>query len=365
MIGFRSTLLPIIRLIPPELAHQWALVALRLPAPRFFPAHQDPFEWHGLRFRNRIGIAAGFDKNAVALRGIESLGAGFVEVGTILLKPWPGTDARPRVKRFSRMDAIWNRLGFPSTGLATIEKNLRAFPRNSRNGLLIASNIGPHPGNLKAASTIDDYLTIARDELLQLATALYPHTDFFVVNLSSPNTPGLRGLLQAEDIAGRLFEPIRLAIRQLDLSSGTSRGTPLLVKLPPEDANRVPWSAASLEPVIGPLLARNLCDGFVAVNTSTRLASEMGEDSGGISGAPLRAIALDVVQLLRRLIGSEPLIIGCGGISSPAHAAELIDAGANLVEIYSGLVYEGPGLISKCARGCSQPVAIGHGGPPT
>jgi dihydroorotate dehydrogenase len=354
MMNFRSTILPIVRLIPPELAHRLALAALRVPAPRLFNLHEDPFVWNGLRFRNRVGIAAGFDKNAVALNGIESLGAGFVEVGTILVKPWAGTDKMPRIKRFSQTDAIWNRLGFPSMGLDTINRNLESFSSRARNGLVIGANIGPHPGNLKAASTIDAYLAIARDELMELARALYPHTDFFVVNLSSPNTPGLRGLLQAKDLADQLFEPLRQAIRQCELESGNSRRTPMLVKLPPEDADRVPWSSASLEKVVEPLVTRDLCDGFVAVNTSTRLAAEMGEDSGGISGAPLRSFALDVVRQLRPLIGPDRLIIGCGGIAAPEHAAELIDAGSNLVELYSGFVYEGPGLITRCAEGVAQ-----------
>jgi dihydroorotate dehydrogenase len=348
MIGYKSVW-PVIRLLRPEFAHQLALLALRMPAPRLFPVVHDPFDRQGLRFRNRVGIAAGFDKNAVALKGIESLGAGFVEVGTILVKPWRGIAVKPRIKRIARTEAIWNRLGFPSMGLERIRKNLAAFPRETRKGLVIGCNIGPHPGTLKDAKNIADYLTTARDELLQLVPALYEHADFFVVNLSSPNTPGLRSLLQSEELCGRLFHPLRQAIGQCASRSNPSRQTPLLIKLPPEDADRVMWSSESLKAIIEPLIAGDACDGFVAVNTSSRLAAESGEESGGISGAPLRTTALQVVYNLRHLIGPHRLIVGSGGIMNPADAAEFIEAGSDVVEIYSGLVYRGPGLIADCA----------------
>jgi len=348
MIGY-ETVRPILHLLPPELAHQLTLLALRTPAWSSWRRVEDPFDWQGLRFRNRVGIAAGFDKNAVALRGIESLGAGFVEVGTILVKPWPGNALRPRVKRMARIEAIWNRLGFPSVGLDRIKKNLRAFPRAARNGLVVGCNIGPHPGNVNGARSVADYLITARDELLQLAVALFEDADFFVVNLSSPNTPGLRQLLQSEDLSAQLVLPLRRMIRELGRGSSRAHETPLLVKLPPEDADRVPWSCESLKSVVEPLVASDVCDGFVAVNTSSRLAAEIGEESGGISGAPLRTTALEVIRDLRHLVGPDRLIVGSGGITDPRHAAEFVEAGSNLIEMYSGLVYRGPGLITACA----------------
>jgi dihydroorotate dehydrogenase len=348
MFGY-ETAWPVIRLLSPEFAHKLALLALRIPLPSGFRHTSDPFEWQGLRFPNRVGIAAGFDKNATALRGIASLGAGFVEVGTILLKPWTGNVIRPRLKRICDAEAIWNGLGFPSHGLERISKNLAAFPRDARTGLVIGCNIGPHPGNLKQVNNVDDYLTTARDELLLLSHALHEHADFFVVNLSSPNTPGLRKLLQSEDLAERLFGPVREAIRRCDAESSPLRRTPLLVKLPPEDADRNVWSCESLQMIVEPLLANDACDGFVAVNTSSRLAADFGEESGGISGAPLRPTALQTVRDLRRLVGTDRLIVGSGGITNAANALEFINAGSNLVEVYSGLVYRGPGLLGDCA----------------
>ena len=124
MIG-NKTPWAVFHLLPPEIAHEMALLALRLPTPPIFRLAQDPFDWRGLRFRNRVGIAAGFDKNAVALHGVRSLGAGFVEVGTILVKPWPGNEVRPRIRRIPGSGAIWNRLGFPSLGLEKVRKNLK------------------------------------------------------------------------------------------------------------------------------------------------------------------------------------------------------------------------------------------------
>ena len=173
-----SNIWPLLRRLSPEFSHKLALLALRMPVPSLFKMASDPFDWQGLRFRNRVGIAAGFDKNAVAIRGIESLGAGFVEVGTILVKPWSGNSARPRIKRILQTEAIWNGLGFPSLGLDTIKKNLEAVPREARKGLVVGCNIGPHPASLRQANP-KDYLTTVRDELLQLASALHEHADFF------------------------------------------------------------------------------------------------------------------------------------------------------------------------------------------
>jgi dihydroorotate dehydrogenase len=158
-----------------------------------------------------------------------------------------------------------------------------------------------------------------------------------------------------------LFVPLRQVVRRLDSEKKRPHPTPFLVKLPPEDADKAPWSSKSLKAIVEPLVASDACDGFVAVNASSRLAAEIGEDSGGVSGKPLRTTALQVIRDLRRLIGPDRLIVGLGGITAREHAAEFIDAGSNLVEVYSGLVYRGPGLLSDCAaalrerRGESMP----------
>jgi dihydroorotate dehydrogenase len=310
---------------------------------RFGQHIDDPFTWNGLTFRNRAGIAAGFDKNAECLRGIERLGAGFVEVGTILTEPWAGNQVSPRMARLLELRGIWNRLGFTSAGLAAARRNLERVPKASRHGLIVAANVGPHPGKLKESP---DPLQTARDELITLMEALYPHCDLFVINLSSPNTPRLRNLLQSPQLVDTVVAPVRNRLRQI------APAVALLVKLPPEDQDRQLWTEFSLRSLVEPLLAH--CDGFVAVNTSTRLAQQFvnsppSELPGGVSGEPLRGEALRLVALLRGLIGREKLLIGCGGVMAPAHACDFRHAGADLVEVYSGMIYAGPGLVSACA----------------
>jgi dihydroorotate dehydrogenase len=319
----------------------------------------DAFAWQGLTFRNRAGVAAGFDKNAQCLPGLERLGAGFVEVGTILVEPWQGNQVSPRMARLLRLRGLWNRLGFTSLGLERVERNLARFQRERRRGMVVACNIGPHPGNLKRAASRAEALSIAKTGLLQLVEMLHPHSDFFVINLSSPNTPGLRSLLQSADLAEVVLGPIRGAVRRLDELSARTWRTPVLIKLPPEDENRELWTETSLASVVQPLLAADVCNGFVAVNTSTRLALQhfpLGKTDlpGGISGDPLREEALRLVAMLRRLIGQDKLLIGCGGVMAPEHANDFRRAGADLVELYSGMVFGGPGMMSQCARAIKE-----------
>ncbi len=340
---------PLIRLLPAEWAHNLGLQVLKLPI-HWAKTVEDPFTWNGLTFRNRIGIAAGFDKNAVALRGVERLGVGFIEIGTVLVQPWPGQPDRPRLKRLLDHQAIWNRLGFPSEGVEVVEQRLARYPKDQRQGLLIGCNIGPHPGHLKSANSPEDFLNIAFQELQQLLQQLHRHCDFFVINLSSPNTPGLRGMLRDRRLATELIAPLKRALVLLDHSAQRPHPTPLLLKLPPDDPDRVLWTKESLQPIIQSLLDEKACDGFVAVNTSTHLTQQlMNQDAGGISGQPLLPIALDSVRMLRTLVGPNLLIIGCGGITKPEDANAHLTAGANLVELYSGMIYHGPGLPTQCA----------------
>lgn len=321
---------------------------LKLPI-RWAKTVDDPFTWQGLTFRNRVGIAAGFDKNAVALRGLERMGVGFVEVGTILVKPWAGNPDRPRLERLSSSKGIWNRLGFPNDGVQVVAERLKQYPRSARRGMLVGCNIGPHPGHLKSCNTPQSFLDLARGELLELVSKLYTETDFFVINLSSPNTPGLRGILSEPLLASQLVKPVHEKL--MALASRSKRTIPLLMKLPPDNPEKQSWTRASLSAIITPLVSAHCCDGFVAVNTSTRLAQQMlNRGTGGISGGPLLAAAAETIQLLRNLVGREMLIIGCGGVKAPADAVTLHEAGAELVELYSGMIYAGAGLPSACAH---------------
>lgn len=351
MWSYRS-IFPLVRLLPPEFAHRLALWTLRLPWRIAAPS--DPFTWRGLTFRNRVGIAAGFDKNAECVAGIERLGAGFVEVGTVLVAPWKGNAVSPRMARLVPQRALWNRLGFTSIGVERVKKKLARFRREQHRGMVVACNIGPHPGNLKKAADRTAALATARDELSQLLTELHPSAEMFVINLSSPNTPGLRSLLQCTELLEAVLMPLRRRLRGLDESAARANATPMLIKLPPEDESRNAWSEETLSKVLTPMLQSDACDGFVAVNTSIRLALEhfpqAGPDlPGGISGEPLQAEALRVVRLVRHIIGPERLLIGCGGIGAPEHVPPFFAAGANLVELYSGMIFAGPGLVARCA----------------
>lgn len=339
---------PLVRALPTETAHAFGLGMLKLPI-RWAKTVDDPFTWKGITFRNRVGIAAGFDKNAVALRGLERLGVGFVEVGTILVEPWAGNPDRPRMQRLSVQKGIWNKLGFPSEGVEIVAERLKQWPRSQRQGMLVACNIGPHPGHLETCGTPEAYLELARDELLILVEKLFEETDFFVINLSSPNTAGLRGLLSDPRLASLLVKPVHEKLAML--AGKAKRAIPLLMKLPPDDPDKQPWNAASLSAIINPLLAVYACDGFVAVNTSTRLTNELlNRNAGGVSGGPLLPVAVESIRLLRSLISPDMLVIGCGGITEAGDALTLRQAGSELIELYSGMIFAGPGLPAHCAR---------------
>ncbi len=338
------------RPLGPDRGHALALRALGLGLGPRSAAPHDPFEWRGIRFENRVGVAAGFDKNALAVAGIARLGASFVEVGTILTRPWSGSALRPRMLRLGETGGVWNRLGFPSDGVARVAARLAA---TRASGCVVACNIAPHPETLEGAAE-PGFAARVREELALLVDALHLHARFFVVNLSSPNTAGLRSVLHGEGFAEEVVAPTRARLASLAAASGTAT-RPLLVKLPPEDASAAQWTPDTLAKLVAPLARPEVCDGFVAVNSSIRLARELSpaarpDAPGGVSGAPLLPLALAAQRALRELAHPSQLRIGVGGICAPEDARALVAAGAQLVEIYSGMISRGPGLVSDCAR---------------
>jgi dihydroorotate dehydrogenase len=346
---------PLLRALPAEWSHHLGLLALRSGLPLAPPPVADAFEWRGLRFRNRVGIAAGFDKDGVALPGLARLGAGFAEIGTIVTRPWAGNPERPRLQRRVPERALWNRLGFPSQGLERVSARLRRFAGSHDTGMCLICNIAPHPQTVRSASSPADLFPRARAELEALASALHPCCHMMVLNLSSPNTPGLRGVLFGPAFAEELVAPTRAFLARLDREAHRAVPTALLVKLPPEDAARRPWSAETLARVVAPLADSGVCDGFVAVNTSSSLALERvpaarPESPGGLSGAPLLGLAVATLRLLAELAAPGQLRIGVGGVMTPDDAVALLDAGAQLVEVYSGLIYRGPRFVHDCAE---------------
>jgi dihydroorotate dehydrogenase len=315
---------PALFALDPERAHQLALNALRLAgqgAPLRVRSGR-PVECMGLRFPNRVGLAAGFDKNATAVDGLGSLGFGFLEVGTVTPRPQPG-QPRPRLFRLGASGALINRLGFPNDGAEQVAARLRH--RKYRG--IVGVNIGKN-ASTPLQRALDDYVSCLR--------AVRNVADYVVVNVSSPNTAGLR------DLQGRaLLEPLLSA-----LLAERMRALPLLVKISPD------LSDAELRDVTT-LLKKLPLDGVVATNTTlgrSGLGPAGSAQAGGLSGRPLQPLSLRTVAALREQLGPGFPIIGVGGIDSAGAARAMREAGADLIQVYTGLIYRGPALVRQCVR---------------
>jgi dihydroorotate dehydrogenase len=318
---YRNFIFPLVRNIDAETAHRATLKLLSC-APLPPAASDDPVlttTLFGKRLSNPVGLAAGFDKNAEVPDAMLRLGFGFVEVGGITPKPQPG-NPRPRVFRLPEDRAVINRMGFNNDGLEVAAKRLQA--RQGRPGI-VAANLG---ANKDSADRPGDY-AISYERLA-------PLVDFAVVNVSSPNTPGLRNLQGREELAALLtrLQPLHARLK-----------TPLLVKIAPDLA------AEDIRDVAELALQFRL-DGIVATNTTiarpASLRSVNRGETGGLSGAPVFEASTAVLKQLYGHVGARMPLIGVGGIASGAQAYAKIRAGASAVQLYSALVYEGPGLVS-------------------
>ena len=308
-----------------ERAHHAAFGAIRSARPVLgrLPTTGTPVQALGLTFPHPLGLAAGFDKNAVGIDALAALGFGHVEVGTVTGEPQPG-NPRPRLFRLPADHAIVNRMGFNNDGAEVVASRLAARGRRSARGggPVLGVNIGKSKV-VPEEEAVRDYEKSAR--------LLAPHADYLVVNVSSPNTPGLRNLQAVEKL-----EPILSAVRAV------AGGVPLLVKIAPDLGDDDVLAVAELALSIG-------LDGIIATNTTTGrdglvTAPEKVEavGAGGLSGAPLAPRALAVVRLLRERVGPDLCLIGVGGISTPDDARARLEAGATLVQAYTGFVYGGP-----------------------
>lgn len=318
----------------PERAHQLALQAIRLSRRNPIRVHARPVDCMGLRFPNRVGLAAGFDKNAAAVDGLGALGFGFIEVGTVTPRPQPG-QPRPRLFRLPSAEALINRLGFPNEGAAKVAARLRS--RTYRG--IVGVNIGKNAAT-PLASAIDDYVSCLR--------TVRHVADYIVVNVSSPNTTGLRDLQERERL-----EPLLTALlaERGALPLKRARPLPLLLKISPD------LTVPQLQDIAALLKSLRL-DGVVATNTTLRregLDAADGVETGGLSGRPLQPLALRTVATLRAQLGPDFPIVGAGGIDSPRAAVAMRTAGANLIQIYTGLIYRGPALIAQCVRALDAP----------
>ena len=325
--------------LDPETAHDVTLASLaRLQGTPLAWAWcsamvEDPVELAGLKFPNRIGLAAGLDKNARCIDGLGAMGFGFVEVGTVTPLAQPG-NPRPRMFRLPRANALINRLGFNNDGLQAFIANVQRSTFRSR-GRILGLNIGKN-----AATPLER----ATDDYLQGLEGVYRHADYVTVNISSPNTKNLRALQSDEALDGLLGA---LAARRTELASAQGRRVPLFVKIAPDlEAEQVEVIAATLK--------RHGMDGVVATNTTISREAVKGlphaDETGGLSGAPVLEASNRVIAQLRAHLGPRFPIIGVGGVMSGADAAAKIRAGADLVQIYTGLIYRGPALVREAAQ---------------
>ena len=293
----------------------------------------DPVTVAGLRFPNRIGLAAGLDKNGRCIDGLAAMGFGFIEVGTVTPKAQPG-NPKPRMFRLPEANALINRLGFNNDGLDAFLANVKRARFQSAGGIL-GLNIGKNAAT-PIERAVDDYL-ICLD-------GVYPHADYVTVNISSPNTKNLREL-QSDDALDALLGAVQQ--RKVALAQQHGRSVPIFVKIAPDlDETQVSAIAAAL--------TRHGIDGVIATNTTIARDAvktlRHGDEAGGLSGAPVFDASNRVIAQLRAALGTAYPIIGVGGVLDAVGARAKIIAGANLVQLYTGFIYKGPALIHDAAR---------------
>jgi dihydroorotate dehydrogenase len=345
---YRSLVRPLLFRLPPETAHELALHSLSLLKPKlingfvagsFRASARLSVERFGLSFPNPVGLAAGLDKNGVALNSLAALGFGFIEAGTVTFHRQPG-NPRPRLFRLPADHALINRAGFNNAGAATFAKRVA----KQRPNCVLGVSIG------KSKITPLDHAT---DDYLSSFELVYDVADYIAVNVSSPNTPQLRDLQQAEQLSSLLtaLQEHNQALRELHQRP---HPMPLLVKLSPD------LSREQLEPIVDVLLRLRI-DGIIATNTTisrddlttdrVRVAA-LGE--GGLSGAPLRAKSTEIIRELYKLTKGQTPIIGVGGIFTAEDAWEKIAAGASLVQLYTGFIYRGPRIAREINEGLER-----------
>lgn len=331
-----SLLRKILFLFDAETAHVFSLDILsflnstRL-LPLLFKKRIDaPVTVMGIRFPNAVGLAAGLDKNARHIEALAQCGFGFIEVGTVTPLAQPGND-KPRLFRLAEDEAIINRMGFNNAGVDSLVNNVR---KNRRSGIL-GINIGKNK---------DTPLENAADDYLLCLQQVYAHADYITINISSPNTPGLRELQHGEGLTSLLMQ---LKEKQAELEKEHHRYVPLVVKIAPD------LESDEITDIAKRLISAKI-DAVIATNTTnsrppTLHCQDIANEQGGLSGKPVFDLSTTVLKQLVAALDGEMPVIAAGGISSAADAIEKIKAGASLVQIYTGFIYSGPKLIHDCA----------------
>ena len=346
---YEKLLRPLLFRMDSERVHELAVDSLALlgalrPVCRLLEARSQlpralfrPVEAFGLRFPNAVGLAAGFDKNGRAWPAAAALGFGHVEIGTVTALAQPG-NPKPRMFRYPAEEAVINRLGFNNRGSEEVAARLDRLPAPGRRRIPVGVNIGK-----SKVTEIDQ----APEDYLQSFHRLADYADYLVLNISSPNTPGLR---QLQD-ESRLRE-LLLAITHANLERAQAEGkkrVPILLKIAPD------LEFSQIDAVLG-VIADHGLDGVIATNTTLARPGSFARvsETGGLSGAPLRGRSTQVISFIARLTSGRLPIIGVGGITDVVGAAEKLDAGATLVQIYTGMIYRGPFFAAELSRGVAD-----------
>ena len=350
---------PLLFRLEPEQAHALTLQALRIagyiPPARWllslmFHAKPKPVEVFGLTFKNPVGLAAGYDKDGVAVRGLSTLGFGHVEVGTVTPLAQEG-NPKPRIFRLVEDEAVINRMGFPGEGAVYVEKQLHSyrlwesgssiagnwlkrFSKPKRKGMIVGVNLGKNKSTPNEEAVLD-YLALVQN--------FSPYADYLTINISSPNTVGLRQLQGKQALEGLLHQiHEQRKLEEADLQ----KRLPVLVKLAPD------LSDAELSDAIE-VIVNSKMDGVIVTNTTLAregLRSDSRGESGGLSGSPLRVRSEAVLRQTIKLVNGKIPVVSAGGIMDPDDAKRRLDDGAALVQVYTGLIYRGPSLVKQIVK---------------
>ena len=290
-----------------------------------------PTQFLGLEFKNPVGLAAGLDKNAECIDAFAQMGFGYIEVGTVTPRPQAGND-KPRIFRLPEQQAIINRMGFNNKGVDNLVANVKAAKYDG----ILGINIGKNKDTPNEQGK-DDYIHCMRK--------VYEHASYITVNISSPNTPGLRDLQYGEALDDLLSS---LKNEQLDLQAKHGKTVPMLVKVAPD------LDAIQVEQVTQSLMQNNI-DGVIATNTTLDRSAVTGlkhaDEAGGLSGLPVQQKSTEIVREIKRISNGQLPIIGVGGISDAQSAKDKMDAGADLLQVYTGFIYQGPAIVKKILKG--------------
>ncbi len=332
-----SLLRPLLFCLDPETAHHLTLQLLRVaggfPLSRWlltqmYRTPSKAVRAFGLTFKNPVGLAAGYDKDALAVRGLAALGFGHIEVGTVTPQPQPG-NPKPRVFRLVEDEAVINRMGFPSKGAEFVSRRLLRSLR-ARKDIILGINLGKNK---------ETPLEEAAQDYIELMKVFAPLADYLTINISSPNTVGLRRL-QGREMLENLLDQINAE------RAGWNTKRPVLVKISPD------LSEDELEDAVGVILEKGM-DGIIAANTTLAregVVSRFQREAGGLSGSPLRVRSEAVLKRVAGLAEGRIPIVSAGGIMSPEDAKRRLALGASLVQVYTGLVYRGPGLVREIVQ---------------